>query len=99
MDTGGYNSEWTNKNVTIKLSGGETVSGINRYEYKIDDGDWIPMKNDSENSAVTKNNLTITKDTNATYYFRAVSNTGVEGKAASILVTCLLYTSDAADEL
>lgn len=87
LDTGGYNSEWTNKNVTIKLSGGETVSGINRYEYKIDDGDWIPMKNDSENSAVTKNSLTITKDTNATYYFRAVSNTGVEGKAASILVT------------
>ena len=87
LDTGGYNSEWTNKNVTIKLSGGETVSGINRYEYKIDDGDWIPMKNDSENSAVTKNNLTSTKDTNATYYFRAVSNTGVEGKAASILVT------------
>lgn len=87
LETGSYdktgtaeNPKWTHQNVTVKVSGGETVSGVDYYQYSKGSatGPWTTMDN---------NSLTITKDTNATYYFRAVSNTGVEGKAASILVT------------
>ena len=95
LDTGSYdktgtaeNPKWTKQNVTIKVSGGETLSGVHHYEYKIEeDGSWITMKNDSKNSTITQDTITIKEDTNATYYFRAVSNTGVEGDPASILIT------------
>ncbi|MGN0585158.1 MAG: hypothetical protein ACI4JD_06865, partial [Ruminococcus sp.] len=99
VDTNGYvvgsidNPNWTKDSVKITLSGGNVISGIDHYEYSIDYTD--PSIEDTclKNSVFDwtdiseTNSITISKDTNATYYFRAVSNTGVAGNEASVYVT------------
>lgn len=86
---------WTKEDVIITLSGSETLSGVDHYEYAIDYADDTktdkPVDRNTVNAKWTvipvSNSITISEDTNATYYFRAVSNTGVVGEESSIYVT------------
>lgn len=92
---------WTKNDVEITLSGAETTSGVDYYQYKIDytdpsltDVDWTKMTETDgalphEGGDTIANKITIQNDTNAKYYFRAVSNTlhaSAETGAVSIKV-------------
>lgn len=87
--------KWTKEDVEITLSGGETLSGVDYYEYAIDYTDDSKTDKPSNRNSVDaswftvpeSNSITVSGDTNATYYFRAISNTGVVGEEASIYVT------------
>lgn len=83
---------WTNEDIIFTVSGGETISGVDHYEYAVnyvkdntnwdtENADWktVPSEDD-------KASITVSEDTNATYYFRAVSNAEVEGEITSIHV-------------
>lgn len=83
--------QWTKDDVLIKVSGGETLSGLGCYEYRIDyadpkltDVDWTQLTNKDGTAYVDE--IKISFDTNATYYFRSVSNLGVTGEEKSIKV-------------
>ncbi|HIW39488.1 MAG TPA: hypothetical protein IAA36_00785 [Candidatus Eubacterium pullicola] len=87
VDTNGYESgKWINGDVTITVSGSETLSGIAKYQYSTDDGQsWYDMttteKTDAAATAppnVTKAQLTVSESGTADYIFRAVSNAGNE---------------------
>lgn len=97
MTSGEYKSEidgklqWTKDDVLIKVSGGETLSGLGCYEYRIDytdpsltDVNWTQLTNTDGTAYVDE--IQISSDTNATYYFRSVSNLGVPGEEKSIKV-------------
>lgn len=78
----GYNGEWTKDDVLIKISGGETLSGLGCYEYRIDyadpsltDVEWTQLTNADGTDYVDE--IRVSSDTNATYYFRSRSNLGV----------------------
>lgn len=101
INLNGYtNGTWTNSNVVITLSGAETLSGVDYYEYRIDYADtsiasvnWCAMPDSDtllphiEKSTKINNKITINQDVNATYSFRTVSNTGViSDKISSIAV-------------
>lgn len=88
---GEYKGQWTNDDVYIKITGGETLSGLGCYEYYIEYADqsknssepkWIQL--DDGTSYV--NYLKVSSDTNATYHFRAVSNLGVRGDEKTVIV-------------
>lgn len=73
-----YGGEWTKDDVQLLISGSAAVSGIEYYEVKVDhanpaiaDIDWmrLPMEDG-------KAQLLVTADTNAVYWFRAVSYAG-----------------------
>lgn len=87
VDTNGYESgKWINGDVTITVSGSETLSGIAKYQYSTDGGQsWYDMttteKTDAAATAppnVTKAQLTVSESGTADYIFRAVSNAGNE---------------------
>ena len=97
MTSGEYKGEidgklqWTKDDVLIKVSGGETLSGLGCYEYRIDytdpsltDVNWTQLTNTDGTTYVDE--IQISSDTNATYYFRSVSNLGVRGEEKSIKV-------------
>ncbi len=73
-----YRETWTNSNVTIRVYGSHAVSGIHHYEYRVDYAN--PALSDSLWEAIPGRNgvaeLSIQKDTNATYYFRAITYAG-----------------------
>ena len=98
VDTGSYEEgTWTNADVRLVVTGSAAFSGVERYEYTVSDGalsgseTWIPMTEglvvqpDGRESAanVTRAELSIGSDTNKIFYFRAVSNSGVEGQISS----------------
>lgn len=99
IDTNGYaagsvdNPNWTKDSVTITLSGGNVKSGVDHYEYSIDytdpsiDDTYLKNSVSDWTEIPETNSITISEDTNATYYFRAVSNTKVAGQEASVYVT------------
>lgn len=97
MTSGEYKGEidgklqWTKDDVLIKVSGGETLSGLGCYEYRIDytdpsltDVNWTQLTNTDGTAYVDE--IQISSDTNATYFFRSVSNLGVHGEEKSIKV-------------
>lgn len=94
IDKGGYVSDTWAKEVTFSLSGAQAESGIQKYQYKIDGGDWTDMTATETESAtatapenVKKASATI--NTNGTYncVFRALSNSGnTGGESAPIAV-------------
>lgn len=73
-----YDGSWTNQSITILVSGSTAVSGIEFYEYRVDHAD--PAIADTDWAIVPvvdgKAQLVADADTNATYYFRAVSYAG-----------------------
>lgn len=73
-----YDGEWINETVTIHISGSHAVSGIHHYEYRIDYAD--PVAEDTQWEVVpvadSVAQLAVAQDTNATYYFRAVTYAG-----------------------
>ena len=87
----GYQSgAWTNDDVVITLSGGQTGSGVQVYEYRVEHADgatetWAEMPLSTETIVqqgqatgepqYVKDKIIISADTNATYYFRVRSNT------------------------
>lgn len=91
VDLNGYEEGgWTNENVTVTLTGSHTESGVRAYQYRIDyedpdiaDVDWKDMPEttgtqhqQADAEAYVQDKLVIRQNVNATYYFRAVSNTG-----------------------
>ena len=85
-----YTSQWTNQNVTIDISGGETLSGLGYYEYRIDyadpsltDSAWAKLMDSNEEPI---DSLVISEDVNATYFFRSVSNLDVRGDEKSVQI-------------
>lgn len=87
LDTqsGVYDSQWTSESVTVTLDGSSAVSGIEYYEYSVDNID--PDKADLPWSKVPfqdgKFQLLLDQDTNAFYSFRAVSYAGNYSKTIS----------------
>jgi hypothetical protein len=73
-----YDGEWINETVTIRISGSHAVSGIHHYEYRIDYAD--PVAEDTQWEVIPVADgvaqLAVAQDTNATYYFRAVTYAG-----------------------
>jgi len=76
ITTGNYQSgKWTNQDVIITITGGETLSGVEKYEYRIDNAN--PADSDFGWTKLPESGvITINADTNATYYFKATSYTG-----------------------
>lgn len=79
-----YHGEWTNGNVCFNLSGGTTVSGVDHYEWtNAPDTDAVNVVGEGgieeqvDEFKLISNLLTIAADTNASYFFRTVSNAGV----------------------
>lgn len=87
-----YNGNWTGDDIVVTLSDGNTLAGIDRYEYKIGEtGEWVTMPEatgikDEVTGNELKNKITISNNINETYYFRAVSNSGLYSNESSILV-------------
>lgn len=79
---------WTNEDVVIQASDSISISGIQEYQYRIDyadedipDVDWATMPEStgtqrdlSDSEAYIQDQITISTDTNATYYIRAITN-------------------------
>jgi hypothetical protein len=75
---------WTNSPISFS-AGGSAVNGfttgsagILRYEVKIDGGNWGTY---TENTPIS-----ITSNTNTTYFFRAISVSGKEGEVSSLTI-------------
>ena len=87
-----YNGNWTGDDIVVTLSDGNTLAGIDRYEYKIGEtGEWVTMPEatgakDEVTGNELKNKITISNNVNSTYYFRAVSNSGLYSNESSLLV-------------
>ena len=75
---GTYTGAWTKETIFLSVYGSESISGIERYEYRIDYADPdvqdVQWTNLSETDGDAS--LTISSDTNAIYSFRAVSYAG-----------------------
>lgn len=76
-----YNGNWTNQSITLTIAGGEALSGIAGYEYKIGEGDWVAYTGP----------ITVSANSDASYYARAVSKSG--GYSASSLGTAVRVLS------
>lgn len=82
VNTNDYTSdEWTKDDVVVTVSGSTAYSGIEKYQYSIDGTTWTDMltteKEDATSTTpynVLKAKLTISKDVNTLYQFRAISN-------------------------
>lgn len=71
VDNGGYDEQWTNNDVTFKLSSTHTLQGITYY-YKTDtNGEAVKIDGDT---------FTVNSNTNDVYYFRAVNSEGIESE-------------------
>lgn len=109
VSTGGYTSgQWTDKDVTITVSGVEADSGIAKYQYSTDGGQsWTDMTASKTTAAsatappsVDEVQLTISDSTTAdgtTHLFRAISNSGMEGTASSGVVVKIDKTAPTID--
>ena len=90
VDNATYSGNWTAKNINILLAGGNSLSGVASYQYKIgSDGTWQNMTLKSGvKDAITGNtifdSLSFTTNINDLVYFRAVSNSGVSGSESSL---------------
>lgn len=91
----GYTSgTWTNRDVTLTVSGATALSGIAKYEYSTNGGaSWNEMtvtkKTEASDTApanVVKAQLTISGATDTAYLIRAVSNTDAYSETASVTV-------------
>ena len=92
--------EWTNKQVDIIIDRSKALSGIAEYQYCINDGtppvdtDWSKLtselKNPNAEDITVENRISkvqnITTDTNKTYWYRAVSNSGLVSDEVSYKV-------------
>ena len=85
VGTEAYDGSWTAKDVSILVSGSAAISGIESYEYRIDYAD-PAIKDISWQAVPADGKLTVTKDTNATYYFRAVTYAGNRSKESSTII-------------
>lgn len=91
-DNSVYTGAWTAKDILIKASGSTALSGINHYEYKAGaDGQWTAMTKssgaaDSVTGNTLKDEILINHDIAATYYIRAVSNSGTVSRENSIVI-------------
>ncbi len=66
------NGDETNENVILQLTGGETLSGIQKYQYSFDDGlKWIDIS--------PEESITLSETGEYNIIARAVSNVGIEG--------------------
>lgn len=79
---------WTKDDVVIDLSGSASISGIKEYQYRIHyadgnipDVNWTTMPESTgtqidlaDGETYIQDKITISADTNATYYFRAITN-------------------------
>lgn len=87
-----YNENWVDEDIVVTLGGADSLAGTNRYEYRIGGtGEWTTLpETTGAKDAVTdkelKNKITINNNVNETYYFRAVSNSGLYSNESSILV-------------
>lgn len=70
VDTNGYTGEWTSDNITFTLSATNELDGV-KYYYRTEDS--------TEWTALSKNVLKITSDSENIYYFKAVNSAGIEG--------------------
>ena len=68
VSTGDYSGGWTNKDVTFELDSTHQLGGITYY-YKTESSDW---------QALTGNTLTVSTDTDETYYFKAINGKLIE---------------------
>ena len=73
-----YDGTWTKDTLTVTVSGSSSVSAIEYFEYRIDhadpsiaDTDWVRIP-----LVAGKAQITADRDTNAVYYFRAISYAG-----------------------
>ena len=62
----GVPTNWTNQDVSVKLSASDENSGVAKTEYKINDGEWIPYTNEIQVTAEGLN----------TVYYRSVDKAG-----------------------
>lgn len=79
---------WTKDDVVIDVTDSVSISGIKEYQYRIHytdgsipDVNWTTMPestgkqvNPSDGQSFIQDQITISADTNATYYFRAITN-------------------------
>lgn len=72
VDENGYDGEWTDKDVTFTLSSTNELDGATYYFRNSEDADWI---------ALSGNTLTVNKNVNETYYFKAVNSANVESES------------------
>lgn len=68
VDTGGYNGEWVNNDVSFTLDSTHKLDKVTYY-YNVNGGEWQEMTSDT---------LIITENTDALYYFKAVNSVGIE---------------------
>lgn len=70
------NGSWTSEDVTLKLSS-SAYSGIYKYYYKLNGGDWTEMDSDT---------LTVTEHGVSNYEFKAVSYSDIESNITEFTV-------------
>ncbi|KHD36702.1 S-layer protein [Clostridium acetobutylicum] len=75
-----YNGQWTNKDINFVLSGGISEAAFVKYQYSTDPSDEASWK---DMQGANFNELTVSKDQDAKYYFRAVSKGGSYGSVTS----------------
>lgn len=92
LDTHGYQDGWVNTDVRLTVSDGNTISGVDVYQYRIEyedksieSTDWEDMKETDgtishyEEGKTVKNQITVREDFNGTIFYRSMSNTTVSG--------------------
>lgn len=85
LDTNGYSSgEWLNSgDVTLTVSGAQSLSGIAKYQYSTDNGSsWTDMTITNDSASLVISDETIGTD----YIFRAVSNAGLASEIEAVTV-------------
>ncbi|MEG0771100.1 MAG: hypothetical protein RR436_04285, partial [Clostridia bacterium] len=105
ITTNGYTpGSFTKEDVVITLSGSTILSKIEKYQYKKGlTGSWTDMpestntQNSETNGQFIVDKLTLNADTNETFYFRAISNTGVEGVESNCIIKVQKTTPDNAN--
>lgn len=95
VTSGAYTSDtWTSNSVSLTISGSTALSGIKKYQYSTNGSDWTDLT--SANAVITSTSATastpfnvtkvvfdLTDTQNNSYYFRAVSNSDVNGDSSS----------------
>lgn len=69
VDSGSYNGDWTDKDVTFTLSSTHQLDGV-KYYYKTD--------SDSQLIEIDGNTFTVNSNTSDVYYFKAINSSGIE---------------------
>lgn len=71
VDNGGYDEQWTNNDVTFKLSSTHTLQGITYYYKTASNGEAVKIDGDT---------FTVNSNINDIYYFKAINSEGVESE-------------------